>query len=469
MGSFKWSPDGQSIAFTALDPLTSEEEKATKEKNDARVVDENIKMSRLYVISSRPTNGPPAEARLLTKGNYSVGNEGGRTGRAFDWSPDGKALVFSRTSTPRPDDWMSADLMLVDVATGTVKPLVQTRAAETLPCFSPDGRWIAYVASDNPPTWGGSGVIHVIPANGGVPRSLTETFDRFGRYSDLIGWSADGSKLYYAEARGTTLQVGALPLDAKPQQISQADGMMVGGVHLNHSRTKLGFAWEGLTRPAEAYVSAVERFEPVQVSRENQDVAVPPLGRTEVVRWKSADGLEIEGLLTYPVGYEKGKRYPLLLVIHGGPMGVFSQNYIGALGPLPHRSVRLARLRRPPLQHSRQQRLRAEVSLRQLRRLGGRRLQGLDDRSRSRRRRGGRRSGAVRRHGLELRRLHDFLGHHPDQALPGCVGGGRGYQPHELHRHRRHPQASCPTISAASPGTSSTPTAPTPPCSTSRA
>ena len=167
-----------------------------------------------------------------------------------------------------------------------------------------------------------------------MPRSLTETFDRFGRYSDLIGWSADGGKLYYAEARGTTLQVGALPLDAKPQQISQADGMMVGGVHLNHSRTKLGFAWEGLTRPAEAY-SARWNASNQPVSRENQDVAVPPLGRTEVVRWKSADALEVEGLLTYPVGYEKGKRYPLLLVIHGGPMGVFSQNYIGASGLYP--------------------------------------------------------------------------------------------------------------------------------------
>jgi dipeptidyl aminopeptidase/acylaminoacyl peptidase len=334
VGSFKWSPDGQSIAFTALDPLTSEAEKAAKEKNDARVVDENIKMSRLYVISSRTTNGLPTEANLLTKSNYSVGSEGGRAGRAFDWSPEGKTLVFSQTSTPRPDDWMSANLMLVDVATGTVKPLVQTPAAETLPCFSPDGRWIAYVASHNPPTWGGSGVIHVIPASGGMPRALAETSDRFGRYSELIGWSADGNKLYYAEARGTTLQVGALPLDGKPQQLSQADGMMVGGAHLNHNRTKLGFAWEGLTRPAEAYVSVVERFEPAQVSRENQKV-VPPLGRTEVVRWNSADSLEVEGLLTYPVGYEKGKRYPLLLVIHGGPMGVFSQNYIGAAGLYP--------------------------------------------------------------------------------------------------------------------------------------
>jgi dipeptidyl aminopeptidase/acylaminoacyl peptidase len=60
-----------------------------------------------------------------------------------------------------------------------------------------------------------------------------------------------------------------------------------------------------------------------------------PLGRTEVIRWKSADGLEIEGLLTYPVGYAKGKRAPLLLVIHGGPMGVFTQSFAGTAGPYP--------------------------------------------------------------------------------------------------------------------------------------
>ncbi len=70
-------------------------------------------------------------------------------------------------------------------------------------------------------------------------------------------------------------------------------------------------------------------FQPTQVSRVNRDLPDVPLGRTEVVHWKSKDSQEIEGLLTYPVGYEKGKRYPLLLVIHGGPMGAFMQTYDG--------------------------------------------------------------------------------------------------------------------------------------------
>src|SRR5262249_47610510 len=150
------------------------EEKAIREKNDARVVDENIKMSRLYVIATE-NPGPP---KLLTRGDYSVGSESGVDRRGgYDWGPDSKTLLFSPSRTPRPDDWATADLSLVDVATATVKPLVQTKAAEFSPLFSPDGRSIAYVASDNPPTWGGDATVHVIPVNGGSPRQLAETFD----------------------------------------------------------------------------------------------------------------------------------------------------------------------------------------------------------------------------------------------------------------------------------------------------
>ena len=257
VGSFKWSPDGQSIAFTALDPLTSEEEKATKEKNDARVVDENIKMSRLYVVSSRPTNGPPAEARLLTKGNYSVGR-GGRTGRAFDWSPDGKTIVFSRTSTPRPDDWPSADLLLVDVAREPSSRWCRPGRRDFASLFA--RRPVDRLRGQRRSADLGRQRRHSRHARRRRrAKTLADTCDGFGRYSELVGWSADGRKLYYTEARGTTLQVGALPLDGKPQEISQADGMMVGGVHLNHSRTKFGFAWEDLTdqpRPSSARWSA---------------------------------------------------------------------------------------------------------------------------------------------------------------------------------------------------------------------
>lgn len=329
--SLKWSPDSKSIAFTAMDAPTPEEEKNAKAKNDARIVDQNIKMSRLYVIPVDKAGEP----WLLTQGAFSVGNESGADKRGgYDWSPDGRTIVFSHTRTPDPDAWPSADLSLVDVTTGAVKPLARTQAAEFSPFFSPDGQSIAYVASDNPPTWAGTATVQVISINGGSPRQLAETFDRFGRYSEVIGWSADGQRLFFTEARGTVLRLCALPLKGSPEEISTENGVFAGPVSLNHTRTMFGFGWETLTKPSEACVSPVDRFAAVQVSHTNEDLPKLPAG-TEVIRWKGPNNFDVEGLLTYPVGFEKGKRYPLLLVIHGGPMGVVTQGFVAAPGLYP--------------------------------------------------------------------------------------------------------------------------------------
>ncbi len=239
--------------------------------------------------------------------------------------------MFAHAKTPPPDDWPSSDLSLVDVADGKVRPLVHTPAAETTPLYSPDGESIAYVASDNPPKWGDGGSVHVIPAAGGQPAQLAETSDGWGRYSELVGWSADGKKLYFTEAHDMSLKLLALPLDGgAPEAISDDQACLHGGVFLNARRTHFGFAWETLRQAA----GGVRRRGGTVRSRPRSATSTRlaptlPLGRTEVIHWKSKDGQEIEGLLTYPGGYEKGKRYPLLLVIHGGPMGVFTQTYDG--------------------------------------------------------------------------------------------------------------------------------------------
>ncbi len=335
VSSFKWSPDGRWIAFTALEPVTPEEEKAAKEKNDARVIDEDVKMNRLHVLPVvLPPRGRP-EARVLTTGKYSVGSRGLRSSRpSYDWSPDSKTLVFTHTRIPWDDDWPSADLSLVEVTSGAVRPLARTNAAEFSPLYSPDGRWIAFVASDDPPAWAGTGRVQLVSAAQGAPRSLADTFDGFSSYSNLIGWSADGRQLYFTELRGTVLTLNALPLEGEPAEIGRLPGMG-SSVHLNAARDKFGFTGESPDRPAEVFVSPVERFQPVQVSRVDRDLPEVPPGRTEVVRWKSTDGLEIEGLLTYPAGFLEGNRYPLLLIIHGGPMGAFTQGFVGAPGPHP--------------------------------------------------------------------------------------------------------------------------------------
>ena len=323
--SFKWSPESKQIAFTAMDGPSPAAEKAKKEKNDARVVDENIKMSRLHVVPF--SSKGKQRAQVLTTGDYSV-NAAGRAG--YDWSPDAKTIVFSHTRTSGADDWPSADISLVDLDTKKVRPLVNSGAAEYAPFYSSDGKWIAYVASDDPPTWAGTGRIHLIAAAGGKPRALPETFDGFGRYSELLGWSADGERVYLTEIKEGITHVGVFT--ERDMRVMRSGAGIASGIHLNASRTHIGFSWETLSEAPEAHYCGVNDFKPFAVSSVNAKLPKCPVGKTEAVRWKSKDGLEIEGLLTYPAGYEEGKRYPLLLIVHGGPMGVFTQTYVASPG-----------------------------------------------------------------------------------------------------------------------------------------
>jgi dipeptidyl aminopeptidase/acylaminoacyl peptidase len=87
---------------------------------------------------------------------------------------------------------------------------------------------------------------------------------------------------------------------------------------------------ESWDKPPEAYVMPLAGGLPVRVSRANDDLPKLPLGETRVIRWKSKDGLEIEGLLTLPVGYEAGKKYALIVLAHGGPANAFLDRFIGS-------------------------------------------------------------------------------------------------------------------------------------------
>ncbi len=335
VSSFRWSPDGSAIAYTALEPQTEAEKNGDRDKNDARVVDENIKRQRLYLV---PVANPPRlekVQRQLTEGELNLAIDSARPGKAaYDWSPDGKTIVFSHTRSPHADHWPTADLSLVDVASKKVTTLLGTPAAEGSPRYSPDGQSIAFVGSDNPPTWAGRRQIYVLPVSGGVPRALADTADDFGRYSELIGWNEAGSELLYSEIQGTEWKLLALPLNGSPRAISSGGGMSLSGAALNATRTMVGFSWENFNQPSEARISSLKQFKPVQVSQANRDRPALPYSRTETIRWQN-DGLEIEGLLTYPADYQAGTRYPLLVVAHGGPMGAFTRTCDASPGTYP--------------------------------------------------------------------------------------------------------------------------------------
>ncbi|MFN8012339.1 MAG: S9 family peptidase [Holophagaceae bacterium] len=323
LAAFAWSPDGKSIAFTMLDAKTEAEEKAAKGKDDARWAFEKPAQRRLYVVALAPGGDGKREVRQLTQEDRTV-NE-------FDWSPDSRSIVYSHVRSPLANDWVTADLAVVEVASGTVRTLAATRAAETNPAYSLDGTRIAFQESSNPPTWVFRGHLAVVGASGGAPKALPETPDA---RPDLIGWTADG-KLLFSESSGTRAQLatqtpatGAIVNLPLPLPLATS-------VSLNASGRALGLTLQAPDQPVEAFLLDLAAPKAVKVSSVNQALATLPAPRTEVIRWTGAKGQAIEGLLTYPLGYAAGSKVPLILNVHGGPAGAFTQAFVGNPGAYP--------------------------------------------------------------------------------------------------------------------------------------
>ena len=324
VANFNWSPDGRSIAYTMTDLKTDEEEKNDKGRNDFRWVDENVKLSRLYVIPVTKDANGKREPRKLTTENYQVGE--------FDWSADSSRIAFSHSKSPVANDWTTADVSVVEVASAKVTVLANTPAAEDTPLYSPDGKSIAISVSDNPPRWAQSGVIQIFSTSGGQPKSLMASFD--GQPA-IAGWSADSKRIYFSESKGTGTQLYVIDVDANRIDEIKSTPAVLNGFSINRSGTTFAFTRQTSDTPPDVFVSSVNNFTPVQISHVNADLKLPAIGRTEVVRWKSKDGKDVEGLLTYPVGYQTGQRVPLILNVHGGPAGVFQQTFVGGRGVYP--------------------------------------------------------------------------------------------------------------------------------------
>jgi dipeptidyl aminopeptidase/acylaminoacyl peptidase len=324
VSSFEWAPDGRSLAFVMKEPKSEAEEKADKEKRDWRTIDENVKMRRLYVAPVEKGADGKRPSRALTPATYSVGD--------FSWSPDSRTIVFHHQKTPSTNDWPTSDMSEVVVAEDTVKALATTRAAESEPMYSPDGRSIAFVVSDDPPSWATERRVHIMPAGGGAPRALSATPDA---RPTLVGWASDGRRLVVSEPHGTTSRLLAVPVDGGAAVPIGPSTLTISAARANHTGTAVGFVGQDFERAPEPFVMPIAT-EPaaVKVASVQPSIAAA-LGRSEVISWKSNDGRTIEGILTYPVGYRPGTRVPLLLMVHGGPTGVFVKTFIGNAGPYP--------------------------------------------------------------------------------------------------------------------------------------
>lgn len=324
VSDFEWSPDGKSLALQMTDPKTDDEEKNDKARNDFRWVDENLKMSRLYVMPFVKDASGKRELRKLTTENRNV------TG--FAWSPDSKTIVYNHVSTPSANDWPTSDIAMVDVLSGSVRTLANRKdSAESALQYSPDGKWISGIASDSA-KWAQHYTINIYPATGGPAQAVGTSFDA---QPSIFGWSADSSKIYLFEGRGTsTCLYSADIMTRKFDKLM--DGAFTTGFTMNASHTWFGYVAQSAARAAEVVAAPVTLDRHQTISHVNDEFNNMPIGKTVVITWKNPkDGRTIEGLLTYPVGYVEGQKVPFLLNIHGGPAGVFTQSFIGNRGVYP--------------------------------------------------------------------------------------------------------------------------------------
>lgn len=325
VGGYAWSPDGRQLAYLMTDGPSAARQQAIREKDDAFWVDDDPALTRLYVVSFGKGTPSPQAGRLLTPGKFQVTAQ-------FDWSPDAQKIAFARTPTPGADDAGRTDLAVVDVASGSITSLADTPVAESDPRYSPDGKWIAFSLGGEVPRWTTINRLAVVPATGGKPRVLPDTFDS---RPTLLGWSANGAELLFTEVRGTLQRVAAMGFETGVVRDLYTGPEYVSGLSLSPSRRGFGGLTETPERLPEAATGSVDDFSPRAVTHASTEVPRLPMGRTEVVRWKSDGKWQVEGLLTYPEGYRPGKRVPLLVLIHGGPAGAFAQTFTGRAALFP--------------------------------------------------------------------------------------------------------------------------------------
>ena len=336
--SLTWSPDGKQIAFemfvssekTALASPPAAPEGA-KWAPPVNVIERMTYRSdsggfletgntHLFVISAE--GGTP---RQLTSGDYD--HEG-----PLAWAPDGKAIIFAANRQPEWEhDPLEAELWSVNVSEGTLKQMTDRNGPDFSPVVSPDGSRIAYLGYDDQKMGFHTADVYIMNIDDGSLRSLTADFDR--SISD-VQWAGNSNDLYIQYDDHGRRHIARLSSNGKI--VSVADD--VGSVSLGRPYTSGGFSVAnngayaysaGRTdRPADVGIGRGTNT-PKRLTNLNDDLfGHKTLGSVEEISWKSSfDGLQVQGWLVTPPGFDASKKHPLILEIHGGPFAAYGPHF----------------------------------------------------------------------------------------------------------------------------------------------
>jgi dipeptidyl aminopeptidase/acylaminoacyl peptidase len=343
--SFQWSPDGKHLAYVTRDTPKdkAEREKRKKDKFDTIVVDSDFIYSHLWVIDVETR-----EKKRLTEGDFTVSNP--------QWSPNGASIAFVKSISGVQEssfidisDDRNTDIYIISVNGGSPRQLTTNPGPDANPQWSPDGKLLAYTSNPEQKSWAAKTDAMVISPDDGAPRNLTKDFIESAiSGASSLAWAPDGNALYFSSGVGLYTHIFSVPVGggevaqvtresrnynafdiAGYQATANSPAPAPNSQEMTHPPIwKIAYTVNDSFTADDIWVAPLRQTEQAKkITWVNPQIRDLALAKTRVIKWKGPDNLDIEGLLISPLGYEEGKRYPLILQIHGGPYGRFTDTF----------------------------------------------------------------------------------------------------------------------------------------------
>lgn len=331
---YAWSPDGSRIAFVTPDdsPFSAKERRTHHDlftiHDDDYLIDKPAVPSHIWLLSART-----GKARQLTRGSMSVLETappfgGGKS--APSWSADGRWIAYARQADADDSDSDRTTVVAVNVASGEEHPLSTQLRYEYAPRFAPTGSRMAYLFPHGPGAVSDMDLFVGSPlgdaprnVSAGLDRNLLPDFAWLPQGNGVVVMADDGigRKLYLQPLHGAGRALDLGSLDPLAVAVSGEGALAV--------------VADNATQAPELYLLRTPRSPPRRLTHLNGEFAAYAYPRSVELRWRASDGERSDGILTYPNGYQPGKRYPLVVYSHGGPEAAATEGFdTGEIGPL---------------------------------------------------------------------------------------------------------------------------------------
>jgi dipeptidyl aminopeptidase/acylaminoacyl peptidase len=317
VSSFQWNPGGGGLAYLALTPATDKEKELKDRGYGFIYYEENLKNHNLYV-SSYDRDREPAGTRQLTEGM-----------NVWDFEFNGQGTHIAASISPKnliDHRYMFRKIHLIDIRTGDMKKISENQGKLGNYVFSPNGKNVVYTAALTKNDHAVS-QIYVVSLDEGITTNLTP--EKFRGHVTWANWKNDREVLYFSE-EGVYPKLNLVPFGGGKRTVildASESGIIFDTPAINDEFNL--FVFTGSTKSDYVNVYAWDGKDEIsRLTDINPLLGDKVLGRQEVIRYQARDGLEIEALLIYPVGYEAGKKYPLIVYVHGGPESHHSDGWL---------------------------------------------------------------------------------------------------------------------------------------------